>query len=74
MLHEYARQGNALLEERDRFIADKIDNTLKTGETGLLFMGMMHQVEKYLKKNIFVKFLILRLPFKKAVRFPENTL
>ncbi len=52
-----------LLRQRDRFIARRIDKTLKEDETGILFAGMAHRVDKYLPKDINVSYLIFRLPF-----------
>jgi hypothetical protein len=46
----------ALLAARDRFIAARINDTLKAGETGLLFVGMLHDVEPYLAKDIQVSY------------------
>lgn len=43
-----------LLRERDRFIAGRIDATLKPGETGLLFMGALHHVTALLPSTICV--------------------
>lgn len=54
-----------LLRRRDRFIGKRIDETLKEGETGILFAGMAHQIDKCLPKDINVSYLIFRLPFKK---------
>ncbi len=54
-----------LLRRRDRFIAQRIDETLKEGETGILFAGIAHQVDRYLPKDMNVSYLIFRLPFKK---------
>ena len=54
-----------LLRQRDQFIAQRIDKTLKEGETGILFAGMAHQVDKYLPKDINISYLIFRLPFSK---------
>jgi hypothetical protein len=34
-----------LLEVRDRFIVKRIDETLQTGETGLLFLGASHRLD-----------------------------
>jgi hypothetical protein len=34
-----------LLERRDQFIAERIADTLKDGEIGILFMGVLHHVE-----------------------------
>ena len=51
-----ARRGElrsaALLQKRDRFIADRINSTLQPGETGILFLGMLHSVQPYLDKDI----------------------
>lgn len=44
--------GRALLEKRDRFIAARINETLQPGETGALFIGMLHSVAPYLEKNL----------------------
>lgn len=64
IINEYKQAGKKLLQDRDRFIAERINQTLGTDEIGFLFMGMMHQVDKYLPRNMTVKFLIRRLPFK----------
>lgn len=56
---------NRLLRQRDRFIARRIDQTLKEGETGVLFAGMAHRIDKYLPRDISVSYLIFRLPFGK---------
>ena len=34
--------SEALLKRRDQFIAQRIYETLKSGETGILFLGMLH--------------------------------
>ena len=43
---------DALLEKRDRYIGDRINRTLGAGENGILFMGMLHEVTKYLDPDI----------------------
>jgi hypothetical protein len=43
-----------LLEKRDRYIAARINGTLGAGESGILFMGMLHQVARYLDADIHV--------------------
>ena len=43
-----------LLTRRDEFIARRINETLQAGETGLLFLGLMHQVAGALDKDIVV--------------------
>ena len=54
-----------LLTQRDRFMARRIAQTLKDGETGVLFAGITHRIDKYLPKDIKVTYLISRLPFKR---------
>jgi hypothetical protein len=45
---------DALLEKRDRYIAARINATLGAGESGILFMGMLHQMVPYLDSDIDV--------------------
>jgi hypothetical protein len=47
-------RGEDLLQRRDRFIGQRINETLQPGETGLLFLGMLHAVEQYLAPDIQV--------------------
>ncbi|MCL4500457.1 MAG: hypothetical protein M1438_01210 [Deltaproteobacteria bacterium] len=47
-------QSASLLRRRDQFIAQRINETLKPGETGILFLGMLHSLWRYLPKNIEV--------------------
>jgi hypothetical protein len=54
-----------LLRQRDQFMARQIASTLKEGETGILFAGLSHRIDKYLPKDIRISYLIFRLPFKK---------
>lgn len=46
--------SDSLLKRRDQFIANRIHETLKEGETGILFLGMLHSVERFLPKDIKV--------------------
>jgi len=46
--------GDLLLKERDKFIANRINTTLQQGETGILFLGMLHSLTDYLDKNIHI--------------------
>ncbi len=43
---------DSLLEKRDRFIARRINTTLAAGESGILFLGMLHEAAKYLDSDI----------------------
>ncbi len=52
--------GAALLQKRDQFIAERIDQTLQPGEIGILFIGMLHSVQRYLARDITV---IVTRPF-----------
>jgi hypothetical protein len=45
---------DALLERRDRYIAGRINTTLAAGETGILFLGMLHAVNRHLEPDIRV--------------------
>jgi hypothetical protein len=54
-----ARDGNAevfrdLLDRRDRFVAQRIDETLRAGETGILFLGALHHATELLADTIQV--------------------
>ncbi len=53
----YVKRAPALLDERDGYIARRIDATLGKGQTGLLFIGAAHQVEKKLPRDIVVRHL-----------------
>ncbi len=72
VIKEYQLAGKSLLEKRDRFIAQRIDQTLKMAETGILFMGMLHRVDKYLPESIVPRFLIHRLPFDNIPHFARK--
>ncbi len=48
-------KARILLESRDRFIADRIAQTLRGGETGLIFLGMAHSLEGRLPDDISVE-------------------
>ena len=54
-----------LLEQRDRFIADRIDQTLSCKETGIIFLGGLHNLEKYLNQDIHLVYP-LYFPAKKV--------
>lgn len=46
-----------LLRRRDTYIAGRIDETLKEGETGILFIGVTHKVEGYLPRDLMPTYL-----------------
>ena len=51
--------SNSLLERRDRYISERINETLREGETGILFLGMLHSLEERIAKDIQVHYPIL---------------
>ena len=46
--------SDILLKRRDQFVAQRINDTLKDGETGILFLGMLHSLEQYLNPDVKV--------------------
>lgn len=53
-----AGEQDRLLAERDRYVAARIGQTLEPGETGVLFMGLRHAVERYLAADIAVEYVM----------------
>ena len=60
---ECASESERILRQRDEFIARRVDESLKEGEMGILFIGLMHRVDRFLPADIEVQYLIHRLPF-----------
>ncbi len=48
----YSRLQARLLRERDWFIAGRINETLRDGESGILFIGALHDVASHLPDDI----------------------
>jgi len=48
------RLRHDLIDRRDRYVAQRINSTLLPGETGILFMGMLHQITRWLDRGISV--------------------
>lgn len=59
----YQAESEKVLQERDRFIAARIRETLKDGGTGLLFIGVRHKVDPLLKNEFPISYVIYRVPF-----------
>jgi hypothetical protein len=57
-LERWQIEGQALLAERDDFIARRIDATLAPGEIGLLFLGLAHAIEPRLPTDILTRNLL----------------
>jgi len=53
-----ASQGREMLNTRDAYIGGRIGQTLLPRRTGLLFLGMMHDVESHLPEDIIVRRVI----------------
>ena len=60
---EYQVKSRSLLELRDQFIFNRITGTLEKDEVALVFMGVMHRLDKLLEKDFLVSYVIYRLPF-----------
>jgi hypothetical protein len=54
--------SDLLLKKRDEFIAARIDQTLQAGETGLLFLGLLHNPAVLLPEDIHVHYPLNRPP------------
>lgn len=58
----HAAESRTLLDQRDRFMAHRINDTLGPGEIGILFIGMLHSLEPYLAPDIHVAYPVHRPP------------
>lgn len=65
-IREFATEAVELLKKRDEKIRDRIVETLQSGETGILFLGLLHHVDELLPPDIKVNYLIHRLPFRRS--------
>ena len=52
-----ASRSKDILRERDRYIAGRIADTLEPGETGLVFLGMLHRLRGLLPRDIGLSML-----------------
>lgn len=69
--HHYEQGSDDLLKKRDQFISKRIEETLGAGETGFLFIGLLHKVDELLPQDISVHYIIHRLPFKGSLERGE---
>ena len=53
----YENQAKELLAKRDTYIANRIDNTLSSGELGILFIGAAHDIKTKIPVDIQVEIL-----------------
>lgn len=63
---EYQAKSAELLKARDEYIYNRIKKTLPEGELPLVFMGVMHRLDKLLEKDYLLSHIIYRLPFGSA--------
>ncbi len=56
-------EGERLLQQRDAFMAARIESTLEDGETGVLFVGLLHRVDEILGSGFEIRHVIHSLPF-----------
>ena len=61
---EYQAKSRELLKMRDEFILNRVKTTFQEGEVGIVFMGVMHRLDKMLEKDFLVSYVIYRLPFR----------
>ncbi len=57
-----------LLRRRDRSIAERINSTLAKGETGIIFLGLLHSLDSLLDSDILVRFPLFKPPNKNKVQ------
>jgi len=60
-----------LLNQRDRFIAGRIDETLNANQVGILFIGMQHRVQDYLQPDFQVSYPFGRMKVHVAASFQD---
>ena len=54
--------SDSILKRRDQFISNRINTTLNEGETGILFLGMLHSPGEWLNRDIGVIYPLNRPP------------
>lgn len=57
---QVSAKGPSLLQRRDKFVAERINETLQEGEVGIVFLGMLHRLEPWLARDIRVIYPIGR--------------
>lgn len=72
-IHEFAGEADDLLKKRDQKIRDRIAGTLRPGETGIIFLGLLHRVDEILPPDIRITYLIHRLPFRRSFEMQTAT-
>jgi len=57
---QHKARSRSLIVCRDHFIAGRINESLRAGEIGLLFLGLLHSIEPHLAKDIRVTYPIYK--------------
>ena len=55
---DQADRTRELMAERDAYLSRRINESLRPGRTGILFLGLMHNIESYLAEDIVVTRLV----------------
>ncbi len=50
------QEQDEILSKRDKFIAARINDTLRDGDVGIIFLGMLHNIRPWLARDIEVIF------------------
>ena len=51
-------ESSKLLEKRDKFIAQRINDTLCLGETGVIFIGALHNIKPWIAQDVTITYAI----------------
>ena len=54
---QQAEHSRDILRKRDRYIAQRIGDTLQAGQTGLIFLGLLHDLQTLLPRDIRLNIL-----------------
>jgi hypothetical protein len=65
----HVAKSRSLLGRRDQYIATRVNESLRPGETGILFLGMLHSLGSHLAKDIRVTYPIYQ-PLRARTRTP----
>jgi hypothetical protein len=68
------REGEALLGERDAFMAQRILTTLEQGEIGILFCGLLHRIDELIGDALEVRYVVHNLPLSADPSWRASTL
>ncbi len=71
--HNQSENSDILLKRRDQFIAQRINNTLGPDETGIIFLGMLHNLEGLVHNDIEIIYPITKHLLKKGINNEPET-